>query len=300
MGRFTRSSILLAVGVFVAAASCGEDKKPTQYGYACTLDDECESKRCIDGFCSKTCTKLSDCPSGSGRIFVCGAIDAQTVACHPKRVDDREYGTGHDCSLDGKCGIGWKCMGPAGSADRYCSPICESDKECLPTMRCASVKEGKKDAEKRCVKRLFGHPCVINDQCGNADDLCITDSNGAKYCSKACEKTSAGTCPEFTKCQDAGNNKFQCKFKKGYAYKAEGDLCDPCIFHSDILAEEGTCKTGGICFRLSGYTNEAACALPCETQAPSCPEGYGCTSSTQVCVPIAPGSNPPQIGTCAP
>lgn len=279
---------LAILGFFVVGCSGGDDTPPPQepraFGLPCTLDDDCESKMCLDGHCSRVCAKASDCPPAAGKYFFCGtAKDDGTVACYPKQHDDRPFATGYNCSADGKCGIGWKCLGVPGEPDRFCSPECKNDKECPPTMRCASIQEGDKAAEMRCVRRQWGHPCVIDDQCGGPNDLCITDANGAKYCSKACEKDKAGTCPVFAKCEDAGNGKLQCRHAKGYAYKTDGEQCDPCVWHYEVQSGNDTlpvsdasgCKDGGLCIRLSPYTNETACALPC---AAECEKNEDCGS----------------------
>lgn len=286
--------LALALGCLAAtAASCGDEAKPLPYGLACTGDAQCESKHCIAGYCSKLCSKLADCPSGSGIRFTCGEVEPNLVACLPNRVDNRPFTTGHDCSLDGKCAGGWKCMGALGGY-RYCSPICENDHQCPTKMRCASVKAADADegepAEKRCMPRKFGHPCVIDDQCPNSGDACITDLKGKKYCSKACTPTSGGTCPVFAKCQDAGNGNMQCKYNAGYAYDTPGSYCDPCIYHDDLLEETGTCQAGGRCLRLSSYTNETACVLSCADTP--CPDNsYWCTPTSKLCIPIVPGTD---------
>jgi hypothetical protein len=328
---------ILTLSVFgVAACSDGGGEppppEPRAFGLPCTLDEDCEGKMCLDGHCSKVCSKQADCPPAAGKYFFCGtAKDDGTVACYPKQHDDRPFATGYDCSADGKCGIGWKCLGTPGEPDRFCSPECKNDKECSPKMRCAEVREGDKAPEMRCVRRQWGHPCVIDDQCGGAIDLCITDSNGSKYCSKACEKDIASTCPQFAKCEDAGNGKLQCRHKQGYAYKADGDQCDPCSWHYEYqagtevvtVADAKACKTGGMCMRLSPYTNETACALPCATDTDKtctkdedcdsrncvtlqsgekrcgfCADNFGCTNATKVCVPVVQTPQGLTIGTC--
>ncbi len=304
MKRF--SIFTLAIFGFIGCSGGDPPKqKPRVFGLPCSLDDDCESKMCIDGHCSKVCTKQADCPPAAGKYFFCGtAKEDGTVACYPKQYDDRPFATGYDCSADGKCGIGWECLGVPGEPDRFCSPVCKNDKECPPKMRCAQIQAGDKAAEMRCVRRQWGHPCVIDDQCGGAEDLCITDSNGAKYCSKACQKDKGGTCPVFAKCEDAGNNTLQCRHKKGYAYKAEGDQCDPCTWHyqyqsgKDVVqvSDSGGCKSGGLCIRLSPYTNETACALPC---AEECSGDSDCSGNNTCRTLTAGGGSQIKLCTCS-
>ena len=294
-------------------------QEPLPYGFPCVQQSDCASALCIDGYCSKTCVAHKTCAAASGRRFYCGQATADTVACYPEQHQTADFATGYDCSVDGKCAVGWKCMGAAGGADRFCSPLCTNDKQCPPSFRCAEIQVGDAAPEKRCTRRAFGHPCVINDDCGGAEDLCITDKVGAKYCSKACSKTSASTCPPFSECQDAGNGAFQCKYKKGYAYTSAGTLCDPCLFHYDEVkgatispvTEPGRCVEGGACVRLSPYTNETICLTPCDPNRKEgetgCPEGFGCTVEGEMCVPIManpdygqPGQPEVIIGSCYP
>ncbi|MCK5800181.1 MAG: hypothetical protein KAI47_23485 [Deltaproteobacteria bacterium] len=331
---------VLLSATFLFATACGDDPKPPPppqpkaYGYPCEADKDCSSTMCIDKHCSKLCAKFADCPPAAGTYFVCGRATADKVACYPKTYDSRPYGTGWDCSIDGKCGIGWKCLGVPGAPHRYCSPICKSDKECAPKMRCAEIQDGKDKPEKRCVTRAWGHPCDIDDQCGGSEDLCITDTKGNRYCSKSCDKTQSATCPAFAKCEDAGNSKLQCKHKAGFAYTQDGKLCDPCVLHyehqqgGDVVGvrEAHGCQEGGECLRLSPYTNETACAAPCakdfektcvnDTECQSrrcvetkdggkkcsyCPENFGCLTKISLCVPIQENPQPPPdviIGTC--
>ncbi|MBW2732680.1 MAG: hypothetical protein JRH20_09825 [Deltaproteobacteria bacterium] len=318
----------LLLGAACSDEATPEPPQPKLYGVACVADDDCASSLCVDEFCSKRCSKLADCgpvttfdpntEEQKTHQFVCGLARETTVACYPKKVVDEDHATGYDCSVGGEmaCGIGWKCLGVEGSTDRYCSPLCQSDKECLPSQRCANVtftREG--EPEMRCMERKFGHPCTIDDQCGEAADLCITDTNGNKYCSKDCE--GAGTCPEFAECVDAGNGKNQCKHKSGFTYAEDGGLCDPCIVHyqtpQETVTEPGNCLEGGLCILLSPYTNETGCAAPCTGEACtaedpdcgddgmkySCPARYACTiGEPHICVPVVEGPQGLEIGSC--
>lgn len=338
MKRFSPATYLFFLLFGATLVACGDDPPapppPRAYGLPCATADVCESKLCIDGRCSKLCSKFADCPPAGGKYFFCGQATPDTIACYPRPDSyvDQPFTTGHDCSVDGKCAVGWRCMGLPGDK-RTCSPLCESDKDCPPKLRCSSLVEGDKPVEKRCMPRQWGHPCTIDDDCGGAEDLCITDKTGAKYCSKACAKNDPGTCPTFATCEDAGNSKLQCKHKAGIAYTKEGELCAPCIAHYEVttgstvtpIEEDGGCGTGGHCLRLSPYTNETACALPCATdfeksctgdgdcthrcvdtgggvkKCSYCAQGFGCTKATSLCIPIMANPEPPPdtiIGTC--
>jgi hypothetical protein len=281
----------------------------------CQKDEECDSTLCVKGLCSMTCKRQSDCPIVRGKPFDCGEIKEGTIGCYPKTYNDSAFGMGHDCSLDGKCGVGYKCMGQAGDADRYCSNQCETDMDCPPAYRCSQARIAKDlEKEKWCRRRQFCHPCVLDDQCGGPEDLCVKDVNGNGYCGKACSKTGA-TCPPFAKCEDAGNGKLQCRHKSGMcfkSFKSEGKLCDPCIAHGwkknlaglmVTIAEEGLCQEDGFCYLLDRYTGEAACITPCS--GGKCPSSkYGCAEDgsgihaslgKELCIPL----EGQYIGSCA-
>ena len=239
---------------------------PREYGGACDMDDDCRSKLCVDGFCSKLCRRLGDCepvrvdpdpskPAGTlggpckedqtcGRgstchlgkecllAFDCGRVGEATIGCYPQQYDARPYTTGHDCSLDGICAQSYECMGQAGASDRFCSPTCDHDRQCPPHLRCARLSTTGGKTERRCMLRRMGHPCDIDDQCWGteASELgCVMDVNGNGYCSKTCSRSDPGTCPPFAKCEEAGGGRQMCKYKAGFAYTEGGTLCDPCI-----------------------------------------------------------------------
>jgi hypothetical protein len=342
--RLTRLTWALTAGVALLACSDDDngngnkdqgvpDASLAAYGEPCQQNDECSSQLCVvhaalnKGFCSKTCKRLSDCPPVGGKGWDCGELTTGEIACYPRTYRAEKYGMAHDCSLDGVCGAGYICMGNPGDADRYCSNKCQGDMDCPPQYRCSQVRVGTElEADKWCRRRAFCHPCVIDDQCGGPEDLCVKDINGNGYCSQTCSKTGA-TCPSYAKCEDAGNNKFQCRHKAGACYKsleADGGLCDPCIIHgwttlapggdacvTDVncphypkqycltainkclpvdytIAEEGVCQKGSYCLLLDQYTGEAACIDPCTDTCPS--DTYFCGTirslGAKFCVPV--------------
>ncbi len=289
---------------------------PAAYGEACKTDADCASKQCFENVCTKPCKSMSDCPSYMGKGFDCGEVEPQKIICYPRKYLTVPYTQGHNCSVDGKCAVGYQCIGVKGDADRYCSSTCTEDRDCPPQFRCAATRIGKEvNNDKLCLKRQFCHPCVIDDQCGGSDDLCVKDINGNGYCSKACNKNNPGTCPPYTKCEDAGNNTFQCRHKAGYCYKnfkSESDQCEPCIVHGwfddqfNTFSEENVCKKEGICLLLDRWTGEGACAMPCGTDY-KCPPNFGCLKAQDllgmdVCLPAKtdPDTGQPTIDTCFP
>ncbi len=267
-------------GIGPGADATGDpDLPPTSRGYGapCTENTGCDSNLCVEGFCSKLCQRLSDCSPTKDQHFICGEVAAlKTVACYPRTYSVAPYTMGYDCSLNGACVDGFTCLGQTDSADRYCSAACTNDQDCPPTFRCATTTTG--DAEEQqtfCRRREFCHPCVIDDQCGGEEDICIADINNNKYCGKACDP-SGTSCRVYAKCEDAGNGAFQCKPKRGYCYKsleAEGGICDPCLEHGSYkdpkkdltIAEVGVCKADHICYVVDGYTMEPACLPACGT-----------------------------------
>ncbi|MCC6748267.1 MAG: hypothetical protein IT371_11450 [Deltaproteobacteria bacterium] len=325
------------------------DAGPAAYGLPCAKDEDCGSKLCVDKFCSRACRKQAECPPvrsdpnpskragtlggpcdpkdkscGPGlvcvaneclRAFDCGEVEPGKTSCYARRYDSRPYTMGHDCSIDGRCAQSYKCMGVPGDTERYCAPACKTDQDCPAAFRCASAQTGNRPAEKRCMRRQFGHPCAVEDQCGDAANLCIADVNQKKYCSKACVK-GGNTCPPFATCEDVGNGKLQCRHKAGYAFKPEAKLCEPCVAHYTLpegnteftVAEEGGCVAGGFCLRLNSYSREDYCATPCDAEG-KCPDGYSCGKfsslgeNTKLCMKTKPLPEDPTrktLDTCFP
>jgi len=296
MKRFIFAPLLTLLIVGCSDGDGDHDAGPpdaglSPYGYACEADADCESGECLEyvadrskgtkkKVCTKPCTQLSDCGSVFGKPLDCGEVEPGKLRCIPRNYITKQYFQGHNCSLDGKCVVGYLCTGMSGDGDRYCASTCDVDTDCPPRYRCATTRTGKDlDKEKRCLLRKFCHPCAFDDQCGGPDDLCVRDKNGNHYCGKACTKTGQ-TCPGYAKCVDAGNNKLQCQHKAGYCFKSfnkEGERCDPCIVHGwnkkntggntftqpTTIAEEGACKDGLYCQLLDIYTGDSGCIEPC-------------------------------------
>lgn len=312
--------LLAACGFCVAlgGAGCSDGdgtepvNEPKGLWRSCKAHEDCESKICVDGYCSKKCSALEDCPIVEKKEFFCGEAlpdDKPGEAyCYPKQHDDREHATGYDCSAD-VCAVGWKCFGQVGSADRYCSPKCKNDKQCPPKYRCASIKKGAGKPEKRCVRRQFGHPCLIDDQCGGPKDSCIKDKNGNRYCSKQCSK-GGDNCPDIARCEDAGNNNLQCRHKAGYAYTDQPKNCDPCVLHFQVrdgrynkfFTDADTCGKG-FCYNFSAYTRDNFCMMPCDS-AGKCSGDFACVDfkslGKKVCIPVKPGTTDRLRGCHAP
>jgi hypothetical protein len=219
--------------------------------------------------------------------------------------------------MDGKCAVGYRCTGLSGDADRYCAATCQSDRDCPPTTRCAALKTGAEvDPDRWCMRRQFCHPCVIDDQCGSPDDLCVKDNGGNHYCALACTE-GGSTCPSHASCEDAGNGSLQCQHAAGACFKSfdgQGDLCDPCIIHSAstinghlvTVAEDGACKEEAYCTYLERDGGESICVTPCSDQAPCPTEDYACAVFPALdgnfCVPITkdPTTGQTTGGTCIP
>jgi len=344
MKQFICSAGVLVVGAFsVLGCSGGDNSEPDAglkgYGETCSTDAECDSAPCVEGYCSKTCKSQRDCPLIRGKAFDCGEIKDGLVGCYPRTYKAQQYGMGYDCSIDGKCGVGYRCMGNTGDAERYCSNKCESDMDCPPEYWCSQVRVGADvEPEKWCRRRQFCHPCVIDDQCAGEDNLCVKDKNGKGYCSKACTKAGT-TCPSWAKCEDAGNNTLQCRPVAGTCAKPDGDLCDPCVIHgwttkasagagcndtndcrehqycaalsattkiclpvSYTIAEEATCKKDARCMLLDRYSGESGCITPCtaDTDCPSA-TAYACVTITSLGAKYCvPVDADGYIGSCVP
>jgi hypothetical protein len=166
------------------------------------------------------------------------------------------------------------------------------------------------------MRRKFGHPCDIDDQCGGpskTESGCVLDTFGNGYCSKTCTKADQGTCPPYARCEDAGNGRLMCKYTVGFAYDATGKgagQCEPCIHHGEhsgkTLVEEHTCVEGGICLQLSPYSGEASCLAPCTADGKCADPSHGCFvfeiagEDTPLCGPTQPHPYDPSSVTLAP
>jgi hypothetical protein len=315
--------LLLGLSLVAACSSQGPAQDATverallAYGEECFEDQQCSSGLCVDSVCSRECKRLADCPPAAGRTYDCGEVQEKSrVACYPRRSPAVPYAVGHDCSLDLKCAVGYRCLGQENTTDRYCSRTCANDRDCPPRFRCAQARVGigEPEPDRWCRRRELCHPCVIDDQCGTPpQNLCVRDAAGRSFCSRACDPAGSG-CPAWARCEDAGNGQFQCKPRRGACYHPEGGgLCDHCITfgwvsqpNGDFTVNEvGTCKAGSACYLLSKMTAENVCLSPCAPDG-TCPAAgggltYACfelkSLAGKYCLPTPDGNT---LGTCSP
>jgi hypothetical protein len=313
----TRPCLMLILGAALIACSDGGTAKDSgapglPYGWDCAKDSECSSGLCVDSFCSKECQHLSDCAAVEGVPWDCGEVTEKSkIACYPRRAQTVPYTVGHDCSLDGKCAVGYRCMGPEGTTGRYCSKTCEIDRDCPARYRCTQARIGTQTPEpdKWCRRRDFCHPCAIDDQCGvQPDALCLQDTKGHGYCTKSCDPAGR-SCAQWTACLNVGPRRYACKPVNGTCFNpAGGGYCDTCITFGWVtladgdftINEVGSCKDGTICYLLNKATSENVCVTPCPDDL--CPgNGVSCfdlkSLGGKYCIPSPDGKS---FGTCSP
>jgi hypothetical protein len=278
--------------------------KATVIGTPCLVDKDCNVKgqRCVAGpgggapICTHACTGQtgdSGCPIG----YDCTAADpAQptTLTCNKEKfafdpVSGAPLLFGKDCSLQaGTTQAEWD-VACAGSGDpapnptcrhavdpdsrtmppaalqndphAYCTGGCNDDNDCPVEMLCGVDYDGNK----KCLRRGFCDPCVMNDNCVGEFTACVPTTDGtSRYCSKPCggDYDCGGAQGHYLKCSattdSTGAEGTFCLHKFG-ACVGTGEVCDPCRSQDD-------CKNGTRCISNIA-TGERMCTKACTTDA---------------------------------
>lgn len=284
----------MALGTF--AAGCGTDGSGTpgdaaeewvplaEFGELCAYDIECVTGACFEGTCTRPCNWLADCPEPG---YTCALADAGRLLCVTTRFATGPGTAGESCVIEA-CdeGRGFTCMREGGSdPNAYCTGPCTDDRDCPADMVCRDSADGR-----LCRPRGYCEPCVVDDQCGWANDDCLEDDAGGRFCSIACDPERPTTCPQDSICVEARPGRFGCKPAFGRCV-GDGGYCHPCRDTADCAAD-ATCLT-------DRYTKFSFCTRPCTVQA-DCPEQHYCSTDIGQCRPRKGSCQKPSGGkhTC--
>jgi hypothetical protein len=261
------------------------------FGETCAADAECASGICFETTCTHECDLGSECPADG---WMCGLADAGRILCVTTRTTDGDGRYGDSCfSTSCDEAAGFRCIRRTDDdAYAYCTHDCTDDRDCPYLMSCRDGAEGR-----ICRPRTYCEPCILDDQCGYANDDCIPDDAGQKFCSQVCDPVRPSTCPTDSLCQEipAGSGRFQCKPSFGRCV-GDGNICEPCRGDDD-------CNTGGLCI-TDRYTKISFCGEPC-TDSSDCPTPeYYCTADSGQCRPkkgscLEPSGGQHTCGNCA-
>ena len=166
-----------ANGFYCNENSCVESKED---GESCTLNNECQSNRCVGNVCSG-CTLDNECEEE----FTCSenrctAIPCSGVVCSEGQICNQLTNACEEftCVSDSECGIGYSCE--EGS--------CILEEEIVPIQRCTTTSE--------CEENLI---CTLSPGSGGVCSECTTediDSDGILDCSgeDPCVGSAANEC----------------------------------------------------------------------------------------------------------
>lgn len=283
-----------------ALVALGGCTRATAIGTPCIVDKDCNvaGQRCVAGtggakICTHACTGQSGengCPIG----YDCGPSDPANTAdltCNKESFAfDSVTGApllfGKSCALaPGATQAEWD-QACAGSGDpaanptcrhapdsqsrtnppaplkndskAYCTGACNADSDCPVDMLCGVDY----DNAKKCLRRQFCDPCLINDNCTAGEfTACVPTADGSsRYCSKACEAQydCGGVQGRFLSCDTTtdslGASGKYCLHKFG-ACVGTGEVCDPCRTNAD-------CANGTRCL-ANIATGERMCTKAC-------------------------------------
>jgi len=223
-------------------------------GETCAPNGTCQPGSCAQGLPTGE-------PLGCIQGFVCEG-NGTNATCVPETpaacgadVDCADLGAGYLCvsgictAPQDQCFDQTQCRGDARCVEGKCTPACRADGDCPSSYRCDTTLG---------VCSQPARPCVITDDCGGPDSVCVDG---------ACVPRSDGpTCPEGDVWVENGcipnqSSKFVC------AVDGEQDVCAP----------------GSICLNHSCYIS---CEQPntnaCDSQSPSLRECRTVTTSSGV------------------
>ncbi len=244
-----------------------------EFGEPCAGDGECRSGVCFESACTRTCRYRTDGPADG---WTCGSGGAGRVLCVTSRYVDGTGRAGSSCAVD-SCdeAAGYRCIRQSASDPyAYCSHDCTDDRDCPYDMDCRAGDDGR-----YCRPRSYCEPCVADDQCGYANDDCIADDEGDKFCSQTCDPAEPSTCPTDSLCVEVpatGSGHWQCKPSFGRCV-GDGNICEPCRATAD-------CHAGSDCI-TDYYTKLSFCGSPCDSSTDCPTPEYYCTTDTSQCRP---------------
>jgi hypothetical protein len=256
------------------------------FGEPCAADGDCLSNACFEGHCTRACAWESACPEDG---YACGDAGDGRTLCVTTRVPMRDGAPIDGTSCVGAAcpeALGFRCLRTmADDPYAYCTHACTDDRDCPYRMTCRTGEDGR-----FCRQRSYCEPCVLDDQCGYANDDCVADESGTKFCSQACDPERATTCPQDSTCTETVAGRWQCVPDFGRCV-GDGELCHPCRDGAD-------CDAGNVCL-TDRYTGFSFCGSPC-TSSDQCPVQFYCASDVHLCRPRRGSCSSPSGGgtTC--
>jgi len=239
------------------------------FGETCGVDGECLSNACFETRCTRPCGYLADCPEAG---HTCGDVGGGRLLCVTTRYETGAGRVGASCVSEA-CDTagGYRCVRTVPDDPlAYCTHVCADDRDCPSDMACRETNDGR-----ACVPRGYCEPCVVDDQCGYANDDCIADDAGNRFCSVLCDPARPTTCPQDAVCVEARPGRFQCKPAFGRCV-GDGGYCEPCRRNAE-------CTTGGTCI-TDTYSKFSFCGRPCDAGEDYPVEHY-CNSDLGQCRP---------------
>jgi len=243
-------------------------------GAACTLNAECQSGACVDGFCcNNACGALCQACSNAKTGAANGTCSNVTVNTDPDNecatecngAGACEAATGTACALASQCQSGFCvdgfCCGAVcsatcqacslaktGSANGTCGNVTNAtdpDNECAGVTTCNGAGA--------CTKLAQGAACTLGTECLSTfcvDGFCCSAACGAtcQACSLAKTGSANGTCGNVTNATDPDNE----------------------------CAGVTTCNGAGACTKLA---QGAACTLGTECLSTFCVDGFCCSAA---------------------
>ncbi|NMC69361.1 MAG: hypothetical protein GYA57_04735 [Myxococcales bacterium] len=258
-----------ADGGDVSAETPDDGAAPLEFGAPCANDGECRSGICVEGLCTRACSYRTDCP---GEGWTCAEADDGRILCLTTRYTDGEGRYGDPCFATA-CdeAAGFRCIRRTEDDPyAYCTHDCTDDRDCPYQMVCRDGDDGR-----YCRPRTYCEPCLLDDQCGWANDDCIADDSGARFCSQACDPARPTTCPTDSACVETEPGRYQCKPAFGRCV-GDGELCHPC-------REDDDCAAGSTCI-TDRYTRYSFCGSPCRA-SDECPIEFYCDADLGQCRP---------------
>ncbi|MBI5489525.1 MAG: hypothetical protein HY905_19485 [Deltaproteobacteria bacterium] len=242
------------------------------FGEPCDDPAECTSGLCFEATCTRACARREECPEEGS---ACGHGPDDSTICRTTRFADGEGRYGDYCS-DAPCdeAAGFRCQRRSDDDPyAFCTADCTDDRDCPYDMSCRDGNDGR-----ICRPRAYCEPCDLDDQCGFANDDCIADDAGDRFCSQTCDPARPTTCPTDSLCLEipAGSGRFQCKPSFGSCV-GDGGFCQPCRGDAD-------CNDGALCL-TDRYTKFSFCGEPCASSDECASPEFYCTSDTLQCRP---------------
>ncbi|MGE0327883.1 MAG: Kelch repeat-containing protein, partial [Polyangiaceae bacterium] len=282
-------------------------------GGTCTLDNECATDHCVDGYCcdtacTGTCSSCSAAIKGSGANGVCGAIAAQTDP-------DKECGSCSICSGSGSCGPVTAGTDPKNNCKDSGSPNCGLDGTCDGAGACRSYStnagcsprpctlgsdcESGFCADGVCCDQACNGQCMaclaakkgtgVDGQCGpiaadsDPDNECAEGPNYPTSCLADGQCDGQGACRQFAK-QTVACGDTQCTGNSAVGLLCNGaGTCGQAVAYCDpYKCDQGTCQSA--CQTNNDCTADAFCTSlnTCEKKlaaGSACTTGQECESN---------------------